>query len=134
MRNIQLLILSITAMFISEVAYASYDNDIHGITTDCLVYENGSYRSIGNGAGIRITISTNRVVVYSARTQTFVMYNVSDWHTNSSGHQQFTADAIDNDGSTCRVRTVQRDDIEAPLQIYFHYSNITYVYNVILYR
>lgn len=134
MRKIQTLILILLSLAMSSAAYASYDNDIHCITTDCLVYENGTYRSIGNGAGIRITISSNRVIIYSSRVQIFNMYNVTDWYTNSSGHQQFTADAVDNDGSVCLVRTVQRDDIEAPVQIYFHYSNITYVYNVLICR
>lgn len=110
------------------------NSTISGYTTDCLIWNNGYWVSIGNdGYGIDITINYNTIVINSNKFQIFHLYNVSNWYRNKDGHNQFTADAYDEDHSKCRIRVVERNDIEAPIQIYFHYNNISYVYNVMLY-
>lgn len=114
---------------------SSFAETIYGTTTDCMIYNNStkSWESIGNGRGIDVFVDDfNNLFIYSSEPQKFMTYDVSDMHINKSGHEQFTAYAIDANGERCGLRFVFRDDIEAPMQIYIHYNNIDYVYNVII--
>lgn len=114
-------------------SFAMQSNDVlRGYTSDCMVWNGSRWESIGNGAGINVEIINNVIYIHSGKEQRFVLYNTSSTHKNKSGHDEITAKAIDEDGVYCDVRIVFRDDIEAPLQIYFHFSNISYVYNIIL--
>lgn len=110
----------------------------YGYTTNCLVWNSYTkdWEPISNGHGIAVLITPNGFSVNSNVPQTFHTYNVSETHYNKSGHEQYTADAIDQDGQRCSIRVVFRNDsgCEAPLQIYINYSNISYVYNIVLYQ
>lgn len=110
-------------------------NDVlRGYTTDCMIWNGSRWQSLDNGAGagINIEIINNIIYIHSGKEQRFVLYNTSSTHKNKSGHDEITSKATDEDGKICDVRIVFRDDIEAPMQIYFHFSNISYVYNIIL--
>lgn len=114
-------------------SFAMQSNDVlRGYTSDCMVWNGSRWESIRNGAGINVEIINNVIYIHSGKEQRFVLYNTSSTHKNKSGHDEITAKARDEDGVYCDVRIVFRDDIEAPLQIYFHFSNISYVYNIIL--
>lgn len=114
-------------------SFAMQSNDVlRGYTSDCMVWNGSRWESIRNGACINVEIINNVIYIHSGKEQRFVLYNTSSTHKNKSGHDEITAKARDEDGVYCDVRIVFRDDIEAPLQIYFHFSNISYVYNIIL--
>lgn len=110
----------------------------YGYTTNCLIWNSyyQDWKPIENGQGIEVVITPNGFFVNSSSPQAFKCYNVSDTYINKSGHKQYTADAIDQDGQRCSIRVVFRNDsgCEAPLQIYINYSNISYVYNIVLYQ
>ena len=84
----------------------------------------------GDGIAVAVNYGTSTISINSQKFQIFSLFNDSPWHWNQSGHREFTANAYDEDGHQCYIRIVERNDDEGPLQMYFHYSNVNYVYSM----
>lgn len=126
----KLFLLSVFSLYF----IISYAENFRGVTTNCLLLNQTTrkWEYLEDGEGIQVLCDENRkLYIFSKKIQIFTLLHIKTPHINPSGHLQCTSNAIDQDNINCFVRFVYRDDIEAPLQIYIHYNNIEYVYNII---
>ncbi len=79
---------------------------------------------------INIKIDTNEdvVVIYSNKTQIYVVYETGDSWTDSSGGQQVSFKVIDQDYDKGTMRL--RIESNGNSQIYIDFANVSWVYNV----
>lgn len=78
---------------------------------------------------IVLNLNNSTVQIYSSETQEFdILNNVSDWHSDGGGGQQFEVSCVDKDGKRCNMRFRKQND--GQLQLYVDYRDFMYVYSI----
>ena len=123
------LFLTLVITLISVLGFAQ---EINGVTTGAQIWENEQWTQMPNGEGIPVWINANstRMTIKSKVQQYYYLYNMSQMHVNSSGHNQITCNATNQNGEEFYMRFVFREDIDGELQIYIHSSYFDVVYDV----
>jgi hypothetical protein len=81
-------------------------------------------------ASILITLDPGieRIIIYSQQRQVYDIAENDGDSTDKDGNETLSLRCIDDDGVSCTVRLVSRQ--EGQLQLYVDYSNASWVYNV----
>lgn len=103
-----------------------------GVTLGGSIMINNNWVPLPDCEGIQVTFEGNVIIIESNERQIFYLQDYTDIHFNISGHRQIKSNAIDKEGRRCLIRIVSRYDmyIEPILQLYIHYNNIDYVYDI----
>lgn len=103
-----------------------------GVTVGGSIMINNNWVPLPDCEGIQVIFEGNVIIIESNERQIFYLQDYTDIHFNTSGHQQIKSNAIDKEGRRCLIRIVSRPDmyIEPILQLYIHYNNIDYVYDI----
>lgn len=124
-----LLILAVLMCFLTSSAQTQWYNSQSYAHKYIGYYGWSNWSSwIDCDVNIKFDFNSDRIIIYSNRTQ---YYQVTAYHgsrVENDGSQQAYFTAIDQDGDRCTIRL--RIESNGNSQIYVEFSNVMWVYNV----